>query len=170
MWDEVIELLIALPIAAALLLLVPRRVSRAWAIWLLICLVAVSLQWIGQGVYAYYNPDRLSLSIKENQVEIQKDQAGEVASVVVNHPPAYSRLSRSPQPVRIAGSSLLLACAALLLLLRAEPGAASPKTAVTSAGRRIGISLQFFGLAVLVATMAIAVVHRSSEVNRVAAQ
>jgi hypothetical protein len=97
MWSEVIQVLIALPIAAALLLLVPRRVSRAWAIWLLIGLMAGSLQWIGQGIYTYYNPDWLYLFTKENQLEFQKDQAGEVARVVVHNPPERWRASRGQQ-------------------------------------------------------------------------
>jgi hypothetical protein len=166
MGGEIIQLLIGLAFAAWLLLLVPRRVSRAWAIWLLICLIAGSLQWVGLAVYTYDNQDRLYLSTKGNQLEFQKDQAGEVASVVVNRPPEHCRASRNyQQSMAIAGSSLALAFAVLLLLLRAEPAAALPETAATSAGRGIGISSQVFGLAILVASMAAAIAYRRSEVN-----
>src|SRR5262249_40888300 len=94
MWEEIIQLLIALPVAAALLLLVPRHAARAWAVWLLICLIAVSLQGIAQGVFNYYNPDRLYLLTKENDLEFQRDKAGEVAVVVVNNPAGGPRASR----------------------------------------------------------------------------
>jgi hypothetical protein len=166
MGGEIISLLIALPIAAALLLLVPRRAARAWAIWLLVCLMAGSLQWIGQAVYGSYHPEKFSLFTWDNQLEFQKNQAGEVTSVVVNNPPEQRRSSGShQQAVTVAGSSLLFAFAILTLLLRAEPPAASPETAARSSNLGAGISIQLFGLAVLVVLMAQAIAERSGTVN-----
>jgi hypothetical protein len=166
MWGGIAHLLIALPVAAALQLLIPRRFARAWAVWLLVCLIAGSLQWIGQGVYSHYHPDRLFLSTKGNQLEFQKDQAGEVTGVVVDNPPENFRASGSPQrSVSIAVGTLGLAFVILLLLLRAEPVTAFPAPTISGSGRGVGLSLQLLGLATLVVSLATAIASRSGDVN-----
>lgn len=168
MVSEIIQLLIALPVVAALLMLVPRHASRAWAIWLLICLIAVSLQGIGQGVFNHYNPDKVSLFTSDTELDFLKDQAGELAGVIINYPPEGVASSRvREQSLIVAGNSLLFACAILLLLLRAEPGAPSPATAAPRSGRGTGISVQAFGLVILLASSAEAVINRSATLNLV---
>ncbi|MDY0165881.1 MAG: hypothetical protein RBS80_05010 [Thermoguttaceae bacterium] len=166
MLSEIIQIVIALPVVAALLLLVPRRAARAWAVWLLICLIAVSLHGIGQGVLNHYNPHKLYLFTSHDELDFLRDQSGELAGVVINDPPEGFPASRiREQPVIVAGRSLLLACAILLLLLRAEPGAPSTAKAAQSSARGTGISLQAFGLVVLVASIAEAIISRSGAPN-----
>jgi hypothetical protein len=166
MWGEIIQLLISLPVAAALFFLVPRRATRAWAIWLVVCLMAVSLQGIAQEVYTYYHQDRLYLLTKDNQLEFQKDEAGEVASVMVNNPPEGVRTSRPrQQPVLVTGSSLLLAVVILVLLLRGEPAAGAPKPSAPRSVQGIGISILAFGLVVLIGAMVEAITSRSGTGN-----
>jgi hypothetical protein len=116
---------------------------------------------MGQAALSYYHPDRPHFFTKVNQLEFQKDAVGEVASVMVNNPTPNC----PPQQLgRVAGSSLLFAFAVLVLLLRAEP-AASPETAAKGSGRGAGLSIQAFGLAVLVASLAAGVAGRSTDVN-----
>jgi hypothetical protein len=168
MWSEIAEFLLALPVAALLLYLVPRRAARAWAGWLLVCLMAVSLQGIAQGVYRHYVPDRLRLFTGENELEFQKDRDGEITSILVKNPPEGCRGSRAPfQHLTISGGSLLLAFAALLLLLRAEPKGPAPATAaiIPSSWRRTGFSIQGFGVCVLLASMAEVIAGGSKTVN-----
>ena len=169
MWDQIIQVLIALPVTAVLLfLLVPRHAAHTWAIWLVICQIAVSVQGIGQGVFNYYNPQKLYLFTKDNELRFLKDQANELVGVVINYPPEGFAASRIPeQPVPLATSSLLLACAILLLLLRAEPAGLSSAGAAQSAGRKTGISLQAFGLVVLLVSMVEAITSRSGTLNLV---
>lgn len=165
MWSEMIHLVVALPLAAALHLLVPRRASRTWAIWLLVCLLAVGIQGIGQEVYNHYYPNRLILRTRENQLEFGLDGNGKVAFVIVNNPPGDCRDDHfSRQSLTVAKSSLLLAFAVLLLLLRAEP-AALPPPRDSSPGRAVGVSIQAFGLVVLLGSMAEAITSRGGTLN-----
>src|SRR5262249_42766327 len=47
MWGEVAVLLATLAVAVGLSFLVTRRAARAWAVWLLVCLMAASLAGLG---------------------------------------------------------------------------------------------------------------------------
>jgi hypothetical protein len=158
MWSLTIEFLLSLGVAAALQLLVPRRYCQAWAIWLLICLAAVNLGWIGQDLHNYYYPEKVLLFPDRNELEIQKNNAGEVVAVVVNQPTDKFSASRSrfnfEQRLRSYSGSIGIACVVILLLVRAELPVPSSATFPTSSGRIAGLSIQAFGLAVLAATMA----------------
>ena len=121
MWGEIAQLLIALPIAVGLVFAVPRQSARAWAMWLLVCIMYAAVQGIGQGIVSYYVPEQVVLWTKEHQLELAKDETGNVAAVVVNKPPRQGWTTRRrEQRGGVAGAILILAVAVLVLLWRAE--------------------------------------------------
>ncbi len=166
MWGEIIQLLVGLPVAAGLLSLIPRPVARAWAVWLLVCLIVVGIQAVGQEVFSRCNPEPLRLATKENDLDFIKNEAGDVAEVVVHNPwEGYQASRMREQSLAVASSSVLLAFAVLFLVLRAGPVESPPPTLATGLGRGAGISVLAFGLLVLLVSLAEAIVSRHGTVN-----
>jgi hypothetical protein len=166
MISEIIEILIGVPVVAGLVLLVPRRAARAWAVWLLICLIVLSIQGMGLGVFSHYDADEMVLFTNDNELEFLKNQAGELVGVAISDPPkGFTASHLGELPVILAGNSLLFACAILLLLLRAESAEPSAPTAGRGSGRGTGISLLAFGLVLLLASTVEAIVGHRDEGN-----
>lgn len=127
-------------LAAALLFLVPRRASRAWATGLLVFVALGNLAPIIGVVVASFSPPSFYLDTEKDGLEFHRNQAGEVVGVRVNNPPpeilTYLQ-SPTDRTWAIALATITLTLTALVLWRRAarEP----PSTAnadVASSGPR----------------------------------
>src|SRR5260370_13090895 len=83
-----VQLAICIARGVALLRFVPRNASRAWATGLLAFVVLCNLESVIGVVDASFSPPRFYLDPEKNQLEFNRDQAGEVVGVHVNNPPA----------------------------------------------------------------------------------
>ena len=143
MIGEVLGVVASVVVAAAILLLVPRRNSYAWAIGLLIFAILGNLSSAIEGVVSYYNPATLYLDTKENQLEFNQGQAGEVFGVRVKNPPPSYRTSRNNLPWTLPLSNLLLVTMILVFVRRAasessKPGSVQDKPAGAETGQNPG--------------------------------
>jgi hypothetical protein len=139
MWSDLGQLLLALVIGLGLVLLIPRHVARAWAVWLLLCLVAISIQGIGQEMLNRYFPEE--------------------------PPGPFRARTLLQQPGGFAGGVLLSALAILILVLRAGPTAATSAPAPARTAPGTGFSVLLFGLLILIGSLVEAISNRRQSIN-----
>jgi hypothetical protein len=112
--------LVFLALAAVVLLrFVPRPASRAWAVGLLLFMVAGNVGIVIEGIVVLISPRSLYLDTQQNELEFNRGPTGEIFGVRVNNPPAECRGVRN-RIWDLAAGNLILASVALLFLRRAE--------------------------------------------------
>jgi hypothetical protein len=117
-------LLLLTLVAVVLLRFVPRSASNAWAVGLLVFLLAANVGVVIEGVVALISPPTLYLDTQQNQLQFNRTPTGEVFGVRVNNPPADCRGVRS-RVWDLAAGNLVVASVALLFLRRALQASAA---------------------------------------------
>jgi hypothetical protein len=134
-----VQLALCVVLAAALLYLVPRKSSRAWATGLLIFMMLCNLTPVIGVVVAQFSPPSFYLETKKDRLEFHRDGSGEVVGVRVNNPPpeilTYLK-SPTDRTWALALDTITLTVTALVLWRRAA-GEATDTANVAVAGSRL---------------------------------
>jgi hypothetical protein len=120
---DLIELVFFALVAVAMLRLIPRPASRAWAIGLLVLALLSNLGVLIGAVAVSLSPPSLYLDTQKHQLHFNRGEQGELFGVQVNNPPEECRTFRDDRPWSIAAGNLALVAVVLVLLRRATGGA-----------------------------------------------